>query len=110
MTTEVVQDKIKFKSVLLIIHLQLGIYVVYFLDVTVGGLWWLILVILLQIVAVFMVRGRPYSGDTVVTAMFKATTQSCLLNWAPALLSFTWNVVLPVVLMVSFFKMMTRII
>ncbi|KAK9736610.1 Sodium:neurotransmitter symporter family [Popillia japonica] len=86
---------------------ELGIYVVYFLDVTVGGLWWLILVILLQIVAVFMVRGRPYSGDTVVTAMFKATTQSCLLNWAPALLSFTWNVVLPVVLMVfcvTFFK------
>ncbi|GJQ74572.1 hypothetical protein Trydic_g21433 [Trypoxylus dichotomus] len=86
---------------------ELGIYVVYFLDVTVGGLWWLILVILLQIVAVFMVRGRPYSGDTVVTALFKPTTHSCLLNWAPALLSFTWNVVLPVVLMVfcvAFFK------
>lgn len=81
--------------------LQLGIYIAYFLDYTVGGVWWLILVILLQIVAVFMVRGRPYSGDTVVTALFSTHNHPCVLSWAPALLSFTWNVVLPVALMVS---------
>nr|XP_022903756.1 sodium- and chloride-dependent glycine transporter 2 [Onthophagus taurus]XP_022903757.1 sodium- and chloride-dependent glycine transporter 2 [Onthophagus taurus] len=86
---------------------ELGVYVVYFLDVTIGGLWWLILVILLQIIAVFMVRGRPYSGDTVVTALFKHSSPSCVYSWAPALLSFVWNVILPVVLMifcVAFFK------
>lgn len=71
------------------------------MDYTVGGIWWLILIILLQIIAVFMVRGRPYSGDTVVAALFNPTTHPCLLSWAPPLLSFTWNVILPVALMVS---------
>lgn len=73
---------------------------VYFFDYTIGGIWWLIIVILLQIIAVFMVRGRPYSGDTVVTALFLPSHHPCLLSWAPAMLSFTWNVVLPVALMV----------
>lgn len=74
---------------------------VYFMDLTVGGSWWLILIVVLQIIAVFMVRGRPYSGDTVVTALFTSSSQSCVTIWLPALLSFTWNVVLPVTLMVS---------
>lgn len=81
---------------------QLGIYVVYFFDYTIGGIWWMVLVILLQIIAVFMVRGRPYSGDTVVTALFNQNHHPCLLSWAPALLSFTWNVILPVGLMVRY--------
>ncbi|KAJ8982729.1 hypothetical protein NQ317_019520 [Molorchus minor] len=79
---------------------ELGIYVVYFFDYSIGGIWWLIIVILLQIIAVFMVRGRPYSGDNVVTALFHSNHHPCLLSWAPALLSFTWNVILPVALMV----------
>jgi solute carrier family 6 (neurotransmitter transporter) len=87
--------------------LQFGIFVVYFMDYTVGGIWWLIVIILLQIIAVFMVRGRPYSGDTVVTALFTPNNHPCILSWAPALLSFTWNVILPVALMalcISTFK------
>ncbi|XP_076267742.1 sodium-dependent transporter bedraggled isoform X2 [Rhynchophorus ferrugineus] len=79
---------------------ELGIYVVYFMDYTMGSIWWLTIVILLQIIAVFMVRGRPYSGDTVVTALFNPQSYSCFFGWAPALLSFTWNVILPVALMV----------
>ncbi|CAG9825106.1 unnamed protein product [Phaedon cochleariae] len=78
---------------------EMGIFVVYFFDYTVGGVWWLMIVILLQILAVFMVRGRPYSGDTVVTALFYQSSHPCFLSWAPALLSFTWNVILPVSLM-----------
>ncbi|KAF5295940.1 hypothetical protein FQA39_LY12712 [Lamprigera yunnana] len=84
-----------------------GIYMIFFLDYTIGGLWWLILIILLEIVAVFMVRGRPYSGDALVNTFFVSQSRPCLLTWAPALLSFTWNVILPVALMVccvSFFK------
>jgi solute carrier family 6 (neurotransmitter transporter) len=86
---------------------EFGIFVVYFMDYTVGGIWWLIVIILLQIIAVFMVRGRPYSGDTVVTALFTPNNHPCILSWAPALLSFTWNVILPVALMalcISTFK------
>ncbi|XP_060523939.1 sodium-dependent transporter bedraggled isoform X2 [Cylas formicarius] len=78
---------------------EVGIYVVYFMDYVMGGIWWMTIIVLLQIVAVFVVRGRPYSGDTVVTALF-GPTSACLVSWAPPLLSFTWNVILPVVLMV----------
>ncbi|XP_050515599.1 sodium-dependent transporter bedraggled isoform X2 [Diabrotica virgifera virgifera] len=79
---------------------EMGIYVVYFFDYTVGGIWWLVIVIIIQIMAVFMVRGRPYSGDTVVTALFYQNNHPCVMSWAPAMLSFTWNVILPVALMV----------
>lgn len=74
------------------------------MDYTVGGIWWMIVIILLLIIAVFMVRGRPYSGDTVVTALFTPNNHPCVLSWAPALLSFNWNVILPVALMVRFCK------
>ncbi|KAL1131256.1 hypothetical protein AAG570_010874 [Ranatra chinensis] len=78
---------------------ELGIFVVYFLDHCVGGGWWIIVLYLAEIAAVFMVRGRPYSGETVVATLFnKAST--FLHDWAAPLLSFTWNVILPVVLMV----------
>ncbi|XP_031333439.1 sodium- and chloride-dependent GABA transporter ine isoform X1 [Photinus pyralis] len=86
---------------------EYGIYLVYFMDFTIGGMWWLILIILLKIVAVFVVRGRPYSGDALVNTFFASQSRPCLLTWAPALLSFTWNVILPVGLMVccvTFFK------
>ncbi|KAK9874553.1 hypothetical protein WA026_005390 [Henosepilachna vigintioctopunctata] len=86
---------------------ELGIYVVYVLDYTIGGIWWLLTIIFLQIVAVFMVRGRPYSGDNIVTALFNSTGQSLFTSWIPPLLSFIWNVVLPVglvVLCISTFK------
>lgn len=71
------------------------------MDYTLGSIWWLTIVIILQIMAVFLVRGRPYSGDTIVTALFNQNSHSCFISWAPPLLSFTWNVILPVALMVS---------
>ncbi|KAH1022786.1 sodium-dependent transporter bedraggled isoform X2 [Dendroctonus ponderosae] len=79
---------------------ELGIYVVYFMDYTLGSIWWLVIVIVLQIMAVFLVRGRPYSGDTVVTALFSPNNHSYIVSWAPPLLAFNWNVILPVVLTV----------
>ncbi|EZA52251.1 Sodium- and chloride-dependent glycine transporter, partial [Ooceraea biroi] len=77
----------------------LGIYVVYYLDYTIGGAWWIIVLYLVQVGAVFAVRGRPHTGDAVVTELFPPTGR-CLRYWAGPLLSFTWNVVLPVTLMV----------
>ncbi|XP_050296620.1 sodium-dependent transporter bedraggled isoform X2 [Anthonomus grandis grandis] len=79
---------------------EMGIYVLYFMDYTIGSIWWLAIVLILQIMAVFLIRGRPYSGDTIVTALFNPNSHSCLISWAPPLLSFTWNVVLPVALIV----------
>ena len=49
---------------------ELGIFVVYFLDYTVGCAWWIMILYLLEIIAVFVVRGRPYSGETVVATLF----------------------------------------
>lgn len=78
---------------------QLGIFVVHFLDYTIGCCWWLMVLYLLEILAVFVVRGRPYSGETVVATMFSHSA-GCLQAWAAPLLIFTWNVILPVALVV----------
>ncbi|XP_057342095.1 uncharacterized protein LOC130678700 isoform X2 [Microplitis mediator] len=76
-----------------------GIYMVYFLDYTIGGAWWIIILYLVQVGAVFAVRGRPHTGEAVVAELFSPTGR-CLKHWAGPLLSFTWNVILPIMLMV----------
>ncbi|XP_078049050.1 sodium-dependent transporter bedraggled [Augochlora pura] len=78
---------------------ELGIHVVYYLDYTIGGSWWIMILYLVQVGAVFAVRGRPHSGEAVVAELFPPTGR-CLRHWAGPLLSFTWNVILPVILMV----------
>ncbi|KAG8315150.1 hypothetical protein J6590_076658 [Homalodisca vitripennis] len=78
---------------------QFGIFVVYYLDYCVGGGWWMICLYLAELLAVFMVRGRPYSGETVVATLF-SRAGSYLQNLVAPLLSFIWNVILPVLLMV----------
>ncbi|XP_032688145.1 uncharacterized protein LOC116852173 isoform X2 [Odontomachus brunneus] len=78
---------------------EFGIYVVYYLDYTVGGAWWIIILYLIQVGAVFAVRGRPHTGEAVVAELFPPTGR-CLRYWAGPLLSFTWNVILPVTLLV----------
>nr|CAD7605885.1 unnamed protein product [Timema genevievae] len=78
---------------------ELGIFVVYFLDYCVGSAWWIMILYLLEIAAVLFVRGRPYTGDVIVTALLPPET-SCLTMWATPMLVFNWNVALPVGLMV----------
>ncbi|CAL7946641.1 unnamed protein product [Xylocopa violacea] len=78
---------------------EFGIHIVYYLDYTIGGTWWIMILYLVQVGAVFAVRGRPHSGEAVVAELFPPTG-GCLRHWAGPLLSFTWNVVLPVILMV----------
>ncbi|XP_018304397.1 sodium- and chloride-dependent transporter XTRP3A [Mycetomoellerius zeteki] len=77
---------------------ELGIYVVYYLDYTVGGAWWIIFLYLIQIVALFAIRGRPHSGEAVVAELFPPSGRY-LKYWVAPLLSFTWTVVLPLTLM-----------
>ncbi|XP_044008403.1 uncharacterized protein LOC122852579 isoform X1 [Aphidius gifuensis] len=78
---------------------ECGIYVVYYLDYTIGGGWWIMMLYLVQVGAVFVVRGRPHTGDTVVSELFPPNS-GCLKNWAGPLLSFTWNVIMPITLVV----------
>ena len=72
---------------------------VYFLDFCVGSGWWLMVLYLMQVGAVLIVRGRPYSGESIAATLFNKS-HACLLTWAAPMLTFTWNVILPVILMV----------
>jgi len=58
---------------------------------------------LLEIGALFMVRGRPYSGETVVATLFSQANHH-LQVWMAPMLSFDWNIVVPVALIVSVVK------
>ncbi|RZF39999.1 hypothetical protein LSTR_LSTR002402 [Laodelphax striatellus] len=85
---------------------ELGIFVVYFIDYVVGGGWWIMLLYVVELTAVFMVRGRPYSGETIVATLF-SRAGSFMQCWVAPLLAFTWNVILPTLLLVmciTFFK------
>lgn len=77
--------------------LQLGVFVVYFVDFCLGGGWWVVGVTVVQVCAVLMLRGRPYTGEHIAQALFGSKT-SCLTYWAIPLLTFTWNVIMPVAL------------
>ncbi|XP_023937381.2 sodium-dependent transporter bedraggled isoform X1 [Bicyclus anynana] len=73
-----------------------GIKIVHFIDYVWVGSWWQCVVQVALAVGVFVVRGRPYSPDAVVAALYSA--RSRLSATLAALLSFTWTVVLPVLL------------
>ncbi|XP_055693319.1 sodium-dependent transporter bedraggled isoform X1 [Lutzomyia longipalpis] len=70
-----------------------GISVIHFLDVILGGAWWLMLVWLAQLIAIFLIRGRPYSADLLVSDLHLTQTFS-------AFIAFAWNVLIPIGLIV----------
>ncbi|GBP80712.1 Sodium- and chloride-dependent glycine transporter 1 [Eumeta japonica] len=72
-----------------------GIRVVQFVDYVWVGAWWQCAAQVALACGVFAVRGRPYTGDVVVAALFGTRGPCTALS---ALLSFTWNVILPVTL------------
>lgn len=83
----------------------MGISIVYLMDYAMGSSWWLMIIYVIQIAAVLIVRGRPYSGESVLAVLVKGS--AWMVNWASPLLSFSWSVVLPIgllVLSVSSFK------
>lgn len=57
-----------------------------------------------EILAVFMLRGRPCSGETVITTLFSKDS-GCLKVWVSPILVFSWNVILPIVLMVGILQL-----
>ncbi|CAH0719913.1 unnamed protein product, partial [Brenthis ino] len=80
----------------LLLSTDAGIKIVHFCDYTWVGAWWQCVVQTALAAGVFVVRGRPYSPDAVVGALYGA--RSRLSAALAALLSFTWTVVLPVLL------------
>lgn len=68
-----------------------GIVILHFLDFIFGGAWWLLILWTSFIIAVFMVRGRPFTSDVLVKDLRFTETLS-------AFLAFSWNVLLPLAL------------
>ncbi|XP_047990156.1 sodium-dependent transporter bedraggled isoform X2 [Leguminivora glycinivorella] len=73
-----------------------GVRLVHFIDYVWVGSWVTCAVQVALTVGVFVVRGRPYSADKVVTALYSARTRTE--TALATLLSFTWTVALPVLL------------
>ncbi|XP_063696615.1 sodium-dependent transporter bedraggled [Culicoides brevitarsis] len=69
-----------------------GISILHFLDTVIGGAWWLLLLWFAHIIGVFLVRGRPYTSDILVKELH-------LFDGFSAFIAFSWNVLLPVGLM-----------
>ncbi|KAL0830692.1 hypothetical protein ABMA28_002826 [Loxostege sticticalis] len=80
----------------LLLSTDAGIKLVHFIDYVWTGSWWQCVVHVALVCGVFVVRGRPYSPDVVVAALYSSRTK--LSATFAALLSFTWTVVLPVLL------------
>lgn len=69
-----------------------GINIMHFFDVVLGGSWFVLVLWTAQIFAIFLVRGRPYSGDILVNDMHLTQTLS-------AFVALSWNLLLPIGLM-----------
>ncbi|XP_058168848.1 sodium-dependent transporter bedraggled [Anopheles ziemanni] len=66
-----------------------GINVVHYLDTILGAAWWLLLLWIGHILALFLVRGRPFTSDILVNDL--QLLQSC-----SAFIAFAWNFLLPI--------------
>ena len=71
--------------------LQIGIFIVYFLDNILGSAWWVMVLYMIQLFAVLVVRGKPYGAEQIVTVIFPK--KACCSSMLGPLLAFTWNVV-----------------
>ena len=77
---------------------QFGAFVVYFFDYRIGSGWWMMVLYVLQLCAIFVIRGKPYSGEQVATALI--TKAHCCSSALIPLLAFSWHVVRILVLKV----------
>lgn len=75
-----------------------GIKTIYFLDYTLGAGWWMVVLYVLEITALFMFRGRPFTGETVAATLFSQSGHFSQLYVAPWC-SFMWNVTIPITLL-----------
>ncbi|XP_076340529.1 sodium-dependent transporter bedraggled-like isoform X2 [Tachypleus tridentatus] len=76
---------------------KIGIYVLYFMDFCIGSLWWISVLYLVMLIAILFIRGRPYGTDQLVTVIAQSQSNQI---WLLPILTFQWNVVLPISLMV----------
>ncbi|XP_055372530.1 putative uncharacterized protein DDB_G0282133 [Condylostylus longicornis] len=68
---------------------EMGLSIIHYLDLVIGGAWWLPILWTAEIFGVFLIRGRPYNGDLLVNDLKMAGSMS-------AFLALSWNVLLPI--------------
>ena len=73
------------------LYFQFGAFIVYFFDYTIGSGWWLMVLYVMQLCAIFVIRGKPYSGEQVVSVLI--TKANFCASWLSPLLAFSWHVV-----------------
>uniref|UniRef100_A0A182IZI1 Transporter n=1 Tax=Anopheles atroparvus TaxID=41427 RepID=A0A182IZI1_ANOAO len=66
-----------------------GINIVHYLDTILGAAWWLLLLWIGHILALFLVRGRPFTSDILVNDLQ-------VLQSFSAFVAFAWNFLLPI--------------
>ena len=79
------------RVILFALIFQFGAFIVYFFDYTIGSGWWLMILYVMQLCAIFVVRGKPYSGEHVVSVLI--TKANFCASWLSPLLAFSWHVV-----------------
>ena len=87
------------------VFFQFGAFIVYFFDYTIGCGWWLMLLYAMLMFAVFVIRGKPYTGENVATLLLKPERLQeqadeirqkvccCCASCIIPLLAFSWTVV-----------------
>ncbi|XP_067628212.1 sodium-dependent transporter bedraggled [Eurosta solidaginis] len=68
---------------------EIGISILYYMDLVLGGAWFVAILWTAQIFGVFLIRGRPYNGDDLVNNLKFSNTLS-------AFTALAWNVLLPI--------------
>uniref|UniRef100_A0A182PBR5 Transporter n=1 Tax=Anopheles epiroticus TaxID=199890 RepID=A0A182PBR5_9DIPT len=66
-----------------------GISIVHYLDTILGAAWWVLLLWIGHILALFLVRGRPFTSDILVNDLQ-------VLQSFSAFVAFAWNFLLPI--------------
>uniref|UniRef100_A0A182MYJ9 Sodium-neurotransmitter symporter n=1 Tax=Anopheles dirus TaxID=7168 RepID=A0A182MYJ9_9DIPT len=66
-----------------------GINIVHYLDTILGAAWWVLLLWIGHILALFLVRGRPFTSDILVNDLQ-------VLQSFSAFVAFAWNFLLPI--------------
>lgn len=87
-----------FKIITFSYPLQLGSYVIYYLDYIIGRSWWVVVLYLMQCVVVIVVRGKPYN---IMKDEIFLSPNAFLQSSIKSMLTFSWNIVLPTVLTVN---------
>ncbi|XP_051173123.1 sodium-dependent transporter bedraggled isoform X2 [Leptopilina boulardi] len=77
---------------------ELGNNSVYYLENVIDKSWWVIILYLMQCGVVFLVR-RDLCNVLLSTVIFSSTNK-CFQNFIGSVLTFSWNIILPTVLMV----------